>query len=141
MRIAACASGSPLEWRIRAWHIAPVRDFRNLRAWRSAQAFIRDVYAVTAEFPVDERFGLTQQLRRAAVSIASNIAEGCGRDTDADMARFLTIATGSASECESQIVTTRSLGMLDGAQARKLIDDVEHLRRQIHNFKRALRER
>ncbi|MDH3250407.1 MAG: four helix bundle protein [Acidimicrobiia bacterium] len=116
-----------------------MRDFRNLRAWRSVQAFVRDVYAVTAEFPVDERFGLTQQLRRAAVSIASNIAEGCGRDTDADMARFPTIAAGSASECESQIVTARALGMLNETQAVKLVDDVEHLRRQIHNFKQATR--
>ena len=115
-----------------------MRDHRKLRAWVAAQDFIVEVYSTTAGFPREERFGLTQQLRRASVPIASNIAEGCGRDSTADLARFLTIARGSASECESQIITALRLGFLEDSKARHLLDRVDHLRRQIHNYRSAL---
>ncbi|HEY5649871.1 MAG TPA: four helix bundle protein [Acidimicrobiia bacterium] len=97
------------------------------------------MYAASATFPPDERFGLTQQLRRAAVSIASNIAEGCGRDTDADLARFLSIAAGSTSECESQIATAGNLGFLEEREAVRLMDQAEHIRRQLHKLALAVR--
>ena len=116
-----------------------MRDFRRLRAWQSAQTFIENVYAASATFPPDERFGLTQQLRRAAVSIASNIAEGCGRDTDADLARFLSIAAGSTSECESQIATASNLGFVEEREAVRLMDQAEHIRRQLHKLTLAVR--
>ena len=116
-----------------------MRDFRRLRAWQAAQEFVGDVYVATAAFPAEERYGLTSQMRRPAVSIASNIAEGCGRDTDADLARFLSIATGSASERESQIETAITLGYLSGESARTLAKAAQQLRRQIHTFRLAVR--
>jgi len=116
-----------------------MRDFRRIRAWQSAQTFIGDVYRATAAFPPDERFGLTQQLRRAAVSVASNIAEGCGRETDADLARFLSIAAGSTSECESQVATASNLGFLAEEEAARLADQAEHIRRQLHKLALAVR--
>ena len=115
-----------------------MRDFRRLRAWHAAQDLIEAVYAATADFPSNERFGLTQQLRRAAVSIASNIAEGCGRETDTEFARFLSIATGSASECESQIETAARLGFIDERAQLTLVDTIEHVRRRIHNLRLAV---
>lgn len=116
-----------------------MRDHRKLRVWIAAQDFIVEVYSASARFPYDERFGLTRQLRRAAVSVASNIAEGCGRDSSADLARFLTIARGSASECESQIITASRLGFIDQRRTEDLLDRVDHLRRQIHNYRAAIK--
>lgn len=73
-------------------------DFRRLKVWKAAYVLAREVYVATRGFPVEERFGLADQLRRAAVSIGANIAEGCGRNSDPDFARFLRIALGSANE-------------------------------------------
>ena len=81
-----------------------MQDFRNLKVWEKAHAFTLDVYRVTASFPREERFALVDQLRRSASSIPTNIAEGCGRETDRDFAQFINIAAGSASECEYQLL-------------------------------------
>lgn len=77
-----------------------MKDFRNIKTWEKAHELVQIVYRETSNMPTDERFGLTTQIRRAAVSIPTNIAEGCGRDSDRDFARFLHIAMGSASEVE-----------------------------------------
>jgi four helix bundle protein len=90
-----------------------MREFRNLEVWRKAHNLVLEVYECTAEFPVDERFGLTQQLRRSAVSIASNLVEGAARKTDRDFARFVGIAIASASEAEYQLLLARDLGYVD----------------------------
>jgi hypothetical protein len=75
-----------------------LKDFRKQKVWQKAHDLALEVYRITQAFPKTELFGLTSQSRRAGVSIPANIAEGCGRDTDADFARFLQIAMGSASE-------------------------------------------
>ena len=77
-----------------------MRNFKGLNVWEKAHQFTLDVYRITRDFPDDERFGLTVQLRRAAASIPTNIAEGCGRDGERELARFMSIAAGSASEAE-----------------------------------------
>ena len=89
-----------------------MRDFRELKVWQKAHALTLEVYRVTAEFPGSELYGLTRQLRRAASSIPSNIAEGCGRGSDADFGRFLQMALGSASELEYQLLLCHDLGLL-----------------------------
>ncbi len=81
-----------------------MRDFKQLRVWQEAVRLTQDVYRLTTCFPKSEAFGLTAQLRRASVSISSNIAEGCGRDSTADFARFLRNALGSCREVESQLI-------------------------------------
>jgi four helix bundle protein len=96
------------------------------------------IYGITSAFPADERFGLSQQLRRAAVSVASNIAEGCGRSSHADLARFLAISSGSVSECESQLITAQRLGYITEDAAREALDVVDHVRRKIHNLRRSV---
>ena len=88
-------------------------DFHQLRVWQKSYDLSLAVYRATASFPDAERFGLVSQLRRAAVSIPSNVAEGSGRGGDPDFRRFLVIARGSLRELECQLLLARDLGMLD----------------------------
>jgi len=97
-----------------------MRDHRKLRAFELADELAVAIYKHTGTFPRDEQFGLTSQLRRAAVSVASNIVEGCARDSLADYIRFLDMAHGSAHEVEYQISLANRLGYLDDEPARKL---------------------
>lgn len=90
-----------------------MQDFRKLRVWHAAHSPTLLVYRTTRSFPRDERFGLTAQARRAAVSIEANIAEGCGRGSRADSSRCFQIALGSACELLSLAMTARDLGMMD----------------------------
>ena len=89
-----------------------MQDFRNLDVWALGHEFVLDVYRHTRGFPKEELFGLNSQLRRASVSIPTNIAEGCGRGTDPDFARFLQIAMGSACEVEYLLLLCRDLKYL-----------------------------
>lgn len=89
-----------------------MRDHRNLRAFQLADELALLVYRETASFPKEELFGLTSQIRRAAVSVASNIAEGCGRSTDVDFTRFLDLANGSLRELQYQLSLAQRLGYL-----------------------------
>jgi four helix bundle protein len=86
-----------------------VKDFRDLKVWEKSHAITLAVYKITASFPSDERFGLTSQMRRCAVSIPSNIAEGCGRRGNGEFHKFLQIATGSANELEYQVLLAKDL--------------------------------
>ncbi len=89
-----------------------MNDFRDLRVWQGAHDVAVEVYRATAGFPSDERYGLTQQMRRAAVSIPANIAEGCGRRSGAEFGRFLEIAMGSAAELDYYLILCGDLGYL-----------------------------
>src|SRR5689334_22654421 len=84
-----------------------MQDFRKLKVWEKSHQLTLDVYGATDRFPREELFGLTQQMRRSASSIPTNIAEGCGRGSSADLARFLQIAMGSACELEYQLILAR----------------------------------
>lgn len=86
-----------------------MKDFKNLQIWERSHLLTLALYEMTAQFPKEELFGLTSQARRSAASIPTNIAEGCGRSTDADFARFLQIAFGSACEVEYQLILARDL--------------------------------
>jgi four helix bundle protein len=86
-----------------------MKGHRDLLVWQESIALVKDIYAVTRKFPDDEKFGLSSQMRRAAVSIPSNIAEGAGRGSQREMAQFLVIARGSLSELETQLVIAKEL--------------------------------
>ena len=90
-----------------------MQDFRNLDVWQNARQLALQVYGATGGMPPEERYGLTSQLRRAAMSIPANIAEGSGRQSDADFKRFLHNAMGSAAELESHLLITHDLRFLD----------------------------
>ena len=108
-----------------------MKDFRKLQVWEKAHQLALTLYQVTASFPRDETYGLASQIRRAASSIPSNIAEGCGRDGDAELARFCIIARGSASELEYQLLLARDLKLLQ-------THDYEQLSQQTIEIKRML---
>jgi four helix bundle protein len=95
-------------------------NFEKLEVWQKAIDFADLVYTTTRNFPSDERFGLTNQMRRAAVSISSNIAEGCSRASKTDFARFIEIATGSVFEVASQASIGRRQSFVDDAQFQAL---------------------
>ena len=115
------------------------RDFRKVKAWERAHAFTLQVYRATSSFPGDERFGLVSQMRRARASIPTNVAEGCGRSTINELARFIDIATGSASEVEYQLLLAKDLGYLPEDQYKNLSTEVTEIRRMLLAFKKTLR--
>jgi len=103
-----------------------IRSHRDLIAWQKAFELARLTYELTATFPADEKYGLTSQMRRAAVSAASNIAEGWGRGRGPDFARFLRIARGSAHELETQLCIAEAVGLqVNGIEEfQKAIDEM-----------------
>ena len=108
-----------------------MQDFRNLRVWQAAHAAAVTTYRVTAAFPDAERFGLVSQLRRAAASVGANIAEGCGRSSDADMRRCLQIALGSACELLNHALLAHDLGLLDQKTLDALEQELSPVRRML----------
>ena len=86
-----------------------MKDFRTLKVWEKAHALALEVYLLTAEFPADERFGLTIQMRRSGAAVPTHIAEGCGADSDQELARLLLVAMQSACELEYQLLLSRDL--------------------------------
>ena len=109
--------------------LQPARTFRDLVVWQKAHQFVLAVYRLTAVFPKQETYGLVSQLRRAAVSIPANIAEGCGKLTDADFTRFLSNAMGSASELQYELILSHDLRYLDDESSRQLGFQVEEVKR------------
>lgn len=108
-----------------------MRDFRDLKVWEKAHRLTLAVYKATSNFPIDEKYGLTNQIRRSSVSIPSNIAEGCGRNGEAELARFLLIGMGSASELEYQIQLAHDLTFLNEQDHAKLNGKITEVKRML----------
>ena len=108
-----------------------MKDFRDLQVWHKAHLLALDSYKVTNGFPKQEMFGLTSQIRRAAVSIAANIAEGCGKRGNGEFQRFLNIATGSASELEYHFLLSRDLEFFDESVYKRLNVAVVEVKRML----------
>src|SRR5260370_25251455 len=108
-----------------------MKAFRKLQVWEKAHQLALTLYHVTASFPRDETYGLVSQIRRSASSIPSNIAEGCGRDGDAELARFCTIARGSASELEYQLLLARDLKLLQPGDDEALSQQTVEIKRML----------
>jgi four helix bundle protein len=116
-------------------------NFEKLDVWNEAIAFADSVYTITRSFPSDERFGLTNQMRRAAVSISSNIAEGSSRSSRADFARFIEIATGSIFEVVSQATIAKRQAFLSEADYAALYAGAERQSKMLSGLKRSLEDR
>ncbi len=108
-----------------------MQSFRSLKVWQKSHSLTLGVYAATKCFPREEVYGLTSQLRRSAVSIPSNLAEGCGRGGDKDFRRFVGVAMGSASELEYQLFLACELGYVDDKVYERLVEDVEQVKRML----------
>lgn len=108
-----------------------MQDFRKLKVWANAHSFVLKIYVATRPFPNTERFGLTTQIRRSAASIATNLAEGCGRSTTASFDAFVQIATGSACETDYQLLLARDLGYLKNETFIELSREVAQIQRML----------
>ena len=115
-----------------------VKDFRDLQVWQKAHQLTLMVYRLTASFPRDERYGLTSQLRRSSSSIAANLAEGCGRNGDAELARFCSIAMGSASELDYHLLLARDLKLLKVPDYAELARQTTEVKRMLTGFQQKL---
>ncbi|MCB1227635.1 MAG: four helix bundle protein [Verrucomicrobiales bacterium] len=116
-----------------------MKDFRQLQVWQKAHEFVLALYSVTQQFPKDELYGLTSQIRRASVSIPSNIAEGCGRQGDPELARFCQIAMGSASEVEYQLMLAHDLHYINALDHERLSQQLTELKRMLNAFLQKLK--
>ena len=118
-----------------------MRNFRNYDAWQNALQVVETIYRLTKYFPEDEKYGLTNQVRRAAVSIASNIAEGASRESEVDFARFLEISLGSAFEVETQILIANQLGYVTAENYEPLLSQLTILQKQINSLISKIRQK
>lgn len=117
-----------------------MQDFRQLAVWQKAHALALATHKSTALLPSDERYGLTSQIRRAAVSIAANLAEGCGRGGDGEFARFVQMAMGSASEVEYHLLLARDLESLDDGSYATLLDQTTEVKKMLASLIRRVRD-
>ncbi|MBU2949100.1 four helix bundle protein [Tamlana agarivorans] len=115
-----------------------MRDFKKYDIWNLSHVFTLKIYALTKSFPSEELYGVTSQLRRASSSIPTNISEGCGRDSDPEFNRFLTIASGSASEVEYLIILSKDLKYIDEASFNQLSNEINTIKRKIYSLKQKL---
>lgn len=109
-----------------------------MRVWEKGHRLTLAVYKTTATFPREELYGLTSQIRRSCASIPANIAEGCGRSGDAELARFLRIAMGSASELEYHLLLAHDLGLLNTLDHERLTEEVTEVKRMLTSFTKKL---
>ena len=108
-----------------------MRNYRDLIVWEKAHRLTLAIYQNTRAFPTGERFGLTSQMRRASASIAANLAEGCGRRSDGEMARFVQITMGSGAELSYHLLLARDLGLLEQAVYNAMNSDLAAVMRMM----------
>ena len=115
-----------------------MRDFHNLLIWKRSHQLTLDLYKVSQSFPKEELFGLTSQIRRAASSVPTNIAEGSGRNSNKDFAHFLQIAIGSASEVEYQLLLAHDLQYINKGEYERLANETVAIRKMIIKYRAEL---
>jgi four helix bundle protein len=115
-----------------------MKDFRTLSVWQKSHKLAVLTYQLTNKFPKEELYGIISQLRRAAVSIPTNIAEGCGRGSDKDFARFIQIALGSASEAEYLVLLSHDLGYLNSETEKELTDYICEVKKMLTSLLKSL---
>ncbi len=118
-----------------------VRSCKDLDVWRKSTALTENCYRITSDFPREEIYGMTAQMRRAAVSIPANIAEGYGRDQTGSFIQFLRIAQGSTRELETHAILTGRIGLLHKEARDKLLDECEEVSRMLRAMIRSLEDR
>ena len=111
-----------------------MKDFRSLKVWEKAHSLTLAIYKSTEQFPKQELYSLTNQVQRAAVSIPANIAEGCGKDSDAELKRYFSIAMGSSSELEYLLLLARDLGYLQPNIYQSMQSDLVETRKMLNAF-------
>ncbi len=115
------------------------RPYRDLEVWKSAVNFVKEIYLITANFPPSEIYGLTGQIRRAAVSIASNIAEGQGRNSGKEFRQFLGFALGSVAEVETLLIIAQEIGYLKVDEMNPYLAAIDHIRKMLRGLSNSLK--
>ncbi|MFW6246210.1 MAG: four helix bundle protein [Tangfeifania sp.] len=111
--------------------------FKELKVWQKGRELVKDIYKTTHNFPKDELFGITSQMRRSAISIPANIAEGCGRNTGNDLNRFLDIANGSSFELETLVILCLDLDFISQDEFEFFDAKLNEIQRMIYGFKKS----
>ena len=115
-----------------------MKPHQKLDAWKKSFFFVKEIYLITEKLPADERFGLTSQIRRSSVSIPSNIAEGAGRKSKKEFIQFLSIALGSLSELDTQLLLCKELGFIDQINCDNLISELDIIGKLIYGLMKSL---
>jgi four helix bundle protein len=123
---------------IRDEQIGRVGDFKKLAAWQKSQELVACIYRLTNSFPIQERYGLCSQMRRAAVSVSANVAEGCGRQGDVELRRFVRISLGSLAELECEILLSANLKFVDPESCRRICGEIRLVRRMLQALHQSL---
>ena len=113
--------------------------FKDLEVWKQSRVFCGKIYKVTSTFPATEKFGLTSQLRRASVSVPSNIAEGASRNSNKDFSRFLEIAIGSCYEMETQLLISSNLNFLNEGKLKTLLEELNSIIKMLSSLRTTLK--
>lgn len=116
-----------------------MRDFKTLTVWQKSHQLTLAIYRLTRTLPPDERIGLSDQMRRAASSVPANLAEGCGRDSEGDLARFIQIAMGSAAELEYHLLLARDLDYVKAEVHSQIHAELTEVRKMLHGFFRSVK--
>lgn len=116
-------------------------DFKTLRVWEAFHKITLQVYDITRSFPQEETYGLTSQVRRASASVSTNIAEGCGRYSDAELLRFLIIAMGSACELEYQLLLAKDLSYINVIDYENIMEELVSAKKMLNAFIQKVKER
>ncbi len=111
-----------------------IGDYKKLQIWEKSMVFVTDIYKITNDFPKDEIYGITSQVRRAVVSIPANIAEGKLRGTDPEFKHFLLIAFGSGGELETHLEIAKRLGYIDEIRYKRLINDLSEIMKMLNSL-------
>jgi len=119
-------------------HAKIMRDFKKYDIWQLSHSLTLEIYKLTANFPKEEIYSLTSQIRRAASSVPTNISEGCGRNSDKEFNYFLNIALGSASETEYLLILSRDLQYIDNGNAVLFLEKVNSIKSKIYKLKQIL---
>ncbi|WP_319230421.1 four helix bundle protein [Draconibacterium orientale] len=116
-----------------------MHQFKELKVWQKGRVLVKEIYQATHTFPKDELFGIVSQMRRAAVSIPANIAEGCGRNSDKELGRFLDIANGSAFELETLVILSLDLEYLSQNKFEEFDAKLNEVQKMIFGLKQSLK--
>lgn len=115
-----------------------MRDFRKYEVWQLSHNFVLEIYSISKNFPKEEQFNITSQLRRSSASIPTNISEGCGRNSDKEFNHFLNIALGSTSETEYLIILCQDLNLIETENSIQLLEKINHIKSKIFKLKEKL---
>lgn len=115
-----------------------MHEYKKLKVWQESVSLVKDIYLITNEFPRQERYGLVSQINRAAVSIPSNIAEGAGRSTNGEFKNFLSTASGSSFELETQLLIAKDLNYFGDQELTQLRNKIVRIQKMIYNLLKSL---